>query len=241
MPQERNRFEPRDRLPIGGLIPGGSGGSSGGGSSGGSSGGSGFPSEGDRSPDYPNLVWKQGFWYDAKNDQYYDTSYQKIKGNPTISKPGPVDEGPFGPPGTLPSNAPDPGDGPVADGNAWLNGYDPYWKDHYPDATDYNQTSKGNPNIYINSPGMPGGSGGGGGLANPMPQMPGVTTKGVSPYQSWSQQSRRPAGQEAFKPYGNTMSYMSEALRYGGVPNLGLSGGADPLLLMAAQSAALRG
>lgn len=227
MPQERNRFEPRDRVtqrPIGGIIPAGTP-TTPTGPSGGPN--SGFPADGSPVEEYPGLIWKGGLWFDPSNSQYYDP-YSGNKISPDrIPAPVVTDDNGGERQGGVYRPAPDPGDGPVADPNAWLNGQDPYW---------YTQREPIGPNTYINNPGAPSGSGSGQ-LANPMPQMPQIGTQGVSPSQSWSRQAR-PGGQDTFRPWGQPISYMSQALRYGGPPNI--SEGIDPAMILAAQAAALR-
>ena len=181
--------------------------------------------EGDASPDHPGLVRRNGFWYDPSNGQYYTDDYQK-RSDPNVMPPpgvpGPYGASPgaWGPPGTLPPGSPDPGDGPV------------YGPSRPPRVTDY---------IGIPPPSNPGG---GGSSGNPMPGMP---TQGVASNPAYLNLSRSPTGQpvgapEAFKPWGQPMGHLSQALRYGGPPQLTQAGGFEGLSAeqVAALSAALR-
>ena len=134
---------------------------------------------------------------------------------------GPVEEGGFGPPGTLPPGSPDPGDGPITRPRA-------------PRVTDY---------IGLPPPTNPGGTG----PRNTMPDMPINGMAGTQPYLDISSASGTPVGPpEAFKPYGSPQGYLSQALRYGGPPSQTQQGGYSgtsnvQAIMAAAQAAALRG
>ena len=91
---------------------------------------------------------------------------------------------------------------------------------------------------YIGLPPPTGGTGGGG-MANPMPGMPTTGVRGVPPHLAVSRQDGTPVGQrEAFKPWGDELGYLSQALRYGGQPTLYEQGGSAGIDAIAA---ALRG
>lgn len=97
---------------------------------------------------------------------------------------------------------------------------------------------------YIGLPPPTGSSGGNGGIANPMPEMPGMGVSPNSPYLGLSRGSGLPVGQrEAFKPWGQPLGYLSQALRYGGAPQQFQMGGYEGMdaVMAAAQAAALRG
>lgn len=142
-----------------------------------------------------------------------------------IPRPGgTVVEGGLGPEGTLPPGAPDPGDGPVP--NQLPAQISPNW-------------DRGTGNFIGLPPPTGSSTGGGGGMANPMPGMPTAGVRGVPPHLAVSRASGTPVGQqEAFKPWGQPLGYLSQALRYGGTPSLSQQGGYAG---MEALAAALRG
>jgi len=161
------------------------------------SGGTGQPTESNDNI-YDRFVRKDGFWYDPLKDQYYDEQYQKMD-KPVIGWPGE-------------DTPPDPfGDsGKDEDGNV----APPAQPDVQITDTD-----------YIGLPPPTGGPGGGNG-GNPMPGMPTTGVRDVPQHLAVNRASGTPVGQrEAFKPWGKPLGYLSQALRYGGSPELKKQGG----------------
>ena len=167
--------------------------------------------------------------------QYYaNLGWMETTGDPkNPSKPGPTTPGPYGPPGTMPPGSPDPGDGPV--GPPPDIQISPNW-----------DPASGNW-VGLPPPTNP-GQNAGGSQGNLMPKMPGMGVQATQPYIGLSRQDGRPTGpREAFKPWGEPLGYLSQALRYGGTPDQYQMGGdmgmspTDIQMMMAAQSAALKG
>lgn len=215
MPSERTvDAEPRNLLD---LLRGQIGGGAGGGAGGGGSITPPAQSPTDPVSQYPGLVYRSGFWYDPANDQWYDSRYNKLPGNPTISQPGPITNQPRRPPSDgpiVPEAQPraEVRPGPVATPGT------PEW-----------YAGQGIPTAPTNY--LPGAGGMGDlpayQLANPMPSMPEMGTASVSPHQAWSLNQGSSGGTaSAFKPWGNSVgAQMSQILRYGGRPGIQERGG----------------
>lgn len=205
MPAERlidaEPYDRVDRQPVGGPV-GGVGGI--------------IPPSGPVSQ-YPGLVFRGGFWFDPANNQWYDGQYNKLPGDPRISRPGPITNNP----GPRPTDGPiDPGSqpqavvrpGPVAT----------------PGTPAFQQAQSGIPTAPTNYLPGTGGLPGQGEyrLANPMPGMPTTGIAPVQAHQAWSlRQGQTRDRAPDFKPWGRSMGEVSDIAYYGGAPTVKQQGG----------------